>query len=291
MTVPGWYRDPAGAPLLRYWDGRVWTGYTGPLPIYDPRPALDRTMAQLKARDPRPWGTKPVLLPIVAYVVAILLGSIAAAAINPGSRLGKLVFATTANVALDAIVVAGAILAGREIAARYGGWGAAFGLLRPRWIDIAIALASFGIAMIARVVLGIVIVAAGGADQLREAQNLKGHSGHVDPAVIALLVVVAVIAAPIIEEFVFRGLLLRTFMQRWSFWPAALLSSLIFAVGHTYEVRTVAGAIILAANVGIIGVVHCGVVRYTGRLAPVMMSHALINGAAVALLASGLASN
>jgi membrane protease YdiL (CAAX protease family) len=290
MSAPGWHRDPAGAPALRWWDGQAWTGYTAPLPHRDPRPPLDRHMAELRARDPRPWGARPVVFPIVAYVVAILVGSAAAAAIDPGSRVGKLAFATTANVALDAIVVAGAILAGREIAARYGGWGAAFGLLRPRWKDVAIALGGFGVIMVARVVLGIVIVAAGGADQLREAQNLKGNGGHIDPAVVALLVVVAVIAAPVIEEFVFRGLLLRTFMQRWSFWPAALVSSLIFAVGHTYEVNTLAGAAILAANVGIIGVVHCCLVRYTGRLSPAMMSHALVNGLAVLVLASGLAS-
>lgn len=291
VTAPGWYRDPSGVPMLRFWDGWQWTGYTGPLPQYDPNPPLDRQMAALKARDSRPWGTKPVLLPIVAYVVAILVGSAAAAAINPGSRIGKLAFATVANVALDAIVVTGAILAGREIAARYGGWGAAFGLLRPRWKDVAIALASFGVIMVARVALGIVIVAAGGADKLREAQNLKGTSGHVDPAVIVFLVLVAVLAAPVIEEFVFRGLLLRTFMQRWSFWPAALVSSLIFAIGHTYEVATLAGAIILAANVGIIGVVHCCVVRYTGRLAPAMISHALVNLLAVLVLAASVGTN
>lgn len=290
VAAPGWYRDPTGAPAVRFWDGWQWTAYTGPLRPYDPTPPLDRQMTALKARDARPWGTKPVLLPIVAYVVAILLGSAAAAAIDPGSRIGKLAFATVANVVLDAIVVAGAILAGREIAARYGGWGTAFGLLRPRWKDLAIALASFGVIMVARVTLGIVIVTAGGAEQLREAQNLKGSSGHVDPAVIVLLVLAAVLAAPVIEEFVFRGLLLRTFMQRWSFWPAALVSSLIFAIGHTYEVDTLAGAVILAANVGIIGVVHCCVVRYTGRLAPAMMSHLLVNGAAVLVLASGLAS-
>lgn len=68
---------------------------------------------------------------------------------------------------------------------------------------------------------------------------------------------------------------------------AALLSTLIFALGHTYEVQTLAGAIILALNVAIIGLVHCGLVRYTGRLAPGIMSHAIINGLAVLVLALG----
>lgn len=273
---------------MRWWDGRVWTPYTAPLVLPDRRPILDRQLARLKAADSRPWGTRPVVFPLVAYVVAIVFGSVASALIDPSTRLAALAFATIANVLLDAIVVTGAVLAGRQIAARYGGWGAAFGLLRPRWKDLAVALASIGIIMAARIALGIVIVAAGGADKLREAQNLKGNGGHVDAAFVVLLVVVAVIAAPILEEFVFRGLLLRTFMQRWSFWPAALLSSLIFALGHTYEVSTLIGAAILAANVGIIGLVHCGVVRYTGRLAPAMMSHAMVNLVAVLVLAAGV---
>jgi hypothetical protein len=28
MTAPGWYRDPAGAPVNRWWDGVEWTQYT-----------------------------------------------------------------------------------------------------------------------------------------------------------------------------------------------------------------------------------------------------------------------
>lgn len=288
MSAPGWYRDPTGAPFVRWWDGWQWTPYTAPVAQFDPRPLLDKRMAAMAATDPRPWGSRPVVFPLAAYVLAIVLGAIASAAFRPHTRLGELAFATVANVALDAIVVVGAILAGREIAARYGGWAATFGLLRPRWKDVAIALASIGIIMAARIALSVVIVALGGASKLREAQNLKPNSGHVDAGLIVLLIVVAVIGAPILEEFVFRGLLLRTFMQRWSFWPAALLSSAIFAVGHTYEVSTLVGAIILALNVGIIGLVHCGVVRYTGRLAPAMMSHAAVNLIAVVVLAAGV---
>lgn len=29
---PGWYADPLGYPMLRWWDGWTWTGHTGPLP-------------------------------------------------------------------------------------------------------------------------------------------------------------------------------------------------------------------------------------------------------------------
>lgn len=30
MTQPGWYADPSGYPLQRYFDGVEWTGHTAP---------------------------------------------------------------------------------------------------------------------------------------------------------------------------------------------------------------------------------------------------------------------
>jgi hypothetical protein len=30
---PGWYPDPQGLPVLRWWNGWTWTGHNGPLPL------------------------------------------------------------------------------------------------------------------------------------------------------------------------------------------------------------------------------------------------------------------
>lgn len=30
VTPPGWYPDPSGGPLMRYWDGTGWTLHTAP---------------------------------------------------------------------------------------------------------------------------------------------------------------------------------------------------------------------------------------------------------------------
>jgi membrane protease YdiL (CAAX protease family) len=289
FAPPGWYPDPAGAPLLRFWDGRWWTPYTALHPgSADEPPLLDRQIAEFKAADPRPWGTRPVLLPIAGYVAAILLGSVLAAVVDPHGHTAKVLFAAVVNVGLQAVIITAAYRAGRDVARRYGGWGRAFGLRRPRWKDLLIALAGVGLIIAARIPLNVMIYAAGGKKALKQSQNITVD--RVDAAVIVFLVLAAVIAAPIVEELVFRGLILRTFLQRMSFWPAALASSAIFAIGHTYEVDTVAGAITLALNVGVIGVVHCGLVRYTGRLAPGMISHAIVNLVAVLALASGVGS-
>jgi membrane protease YdiL (CAAX protease family) len=81
----------------------------------------------------------------------------------------------------------------------------------------------------------------------------------------------------------FRGLLLRSFMRKLGFWPAALLSSLLFALFHVYEVSTLLGAVTLALSVGILGLGNCYVVRVTGRLAPAILIHATYNALALAL--------
>jgi hypothetical protein len=42
-TAPGWYRDPAGAPIDRWWDGRQWTPFTQPAGMADYQRAVLRS--------------------------------------------------------------------------------------------------------------------------------------------------------------------------------------------------------------------------------------------------------
>jgi membrane protease YdiL (CAAX protease family) len=101
-----------------------------------------------------------------------------------------------------------------------------------------------------------------------------------------VLGVYAVLIAPVIEETLFRGVLLRSFMRRLTFWSAAVVSSAIFGALHTYEVSTLAGRITLAVNVGLLGVVNCLLARITGRLTPAIMLHATGNLFAFLVVAS-----
>ena len=287
MIPPAWYPDPAGDPtMLRWWDGYVWTPYTAPRPApYDPRPPLEITVAELKASDAVAWGARPVLVPLLTYAVLIVGGGVASATIAPAHGNGARVFDVVANVLLEAILGFAVYFAGRDVARRNGGWGRAFGLRLPRSKDLLWALAGLGIAFGARIVIATIAAATTNGEALRESENIHVKSVSVFTAI--LLVLVVVLAAPFVEEIVFRGLLLRTFMRRMSFWPAALLSSFIFGAGHTYEVDTLAGALTLAAIVGSLGVTNCFLNRQTDKLAAGMLVHGTFNGFAVLVLLLG----
>jgi membrane protease YdiL (CAAX protease family) len=245
----------------------------------DTRPRLDRLMDQMRAHDPEPWGWRPAVLPCAALVALILFGNLVGHLVNPHSFAQALTLAIVLNAVLYGALITVVYFAGRDLARRYGGWGWAFGLQRPRWMDGAWVAAGIGTVFGGRLVVALVANSLTNGKAAQQAQNLNVHS--TSPAVYAVLGVIAVIFAPLIEETVFRGLLLRTFMRRVGFWPAALASSAIFALFHTYEVATLSGALTLAGIVFVLGITNCLLVRWSGRLTAGIIVHALSNALAL----------
>jgi membrane protease YdiL (CAAX protease family) len=286
---PGWYPDPyrsAGSPGVRFWDGRQWTQHVAEAPggagwTSDP-PPLDRKMAELRAEDRRPWGWQPAVLPLMAGVLAVGLGTTA----NHLYRPHTFTAAFTATVVLNAVMytlLGGAVwYAGRDIAARYGGWGRTFGLRRPVLRDLGYIGSGIGVAFIGRLVVGVLANGLSHGRAGEQSRNLHLHTSSIPVDI--LLVALVVVLAPVVEEIIFRGLLLRSFLWRMPFWPAALLSTFVFAAFHTYEVNTLVGAVTLAGVVATLGLTNCYLVRLTDRLAPGMVVHAAFNGLAVGIL-------
>jgi membrane protease YdiL (CAAX protease family) len=223
-----------------------------------------------------------VVLSVGALIGLIIIGAVASATVHPHGNAARTAYAVVANVVIEGLLGLAVWRAGRDVAARNGGWATTFGLRRPRWSDGKWVAAGIGITFLSR---GIVVAVANGLSHgraSREAENLQVD--HINTVTVVLLVGVVVIAAPFIEELVFRGLLLRTFMRRVSFWPAAALSTLIFAALHTYEVSTLVGALTLAASVACLGLTNCWLNRRTDSLAPGMVVHASFNLLAVIVL-------
>jgi uncharacterized protein len=79
------------------------------------------------------------------------------------------------------------------------------------------------------------------------------------------------ITAGVCEEVLFRGFLVRYFVVWVGVWPAAVLSSIVFGVGHVYfGVRQI-------PNTAIIGLVMAALAILSGSLWPAMLLHAAID--------------
>ncbi len=91
-----------------------------------------------------------------------------------------------------------------------------------------------------------------------------------DPVAMAIFFVTAAIAAPLFEEFLFRGFLLASLTRYFPTWGAIALSSLIFAVAHL----SLSEVIPLMTLGMILGFVYT---RSQNLLAP-MLLHSLWNG-------------
>ncbi|CAN5490661.1 hypothetical protein BH20ACT2_BH20ACT2_17750 [soil metagenome] len=98
----------------------------------------------------------------------------------------------------------------------------------------------------------------------------------VDPLGVALLILVVAIAAPVVEELFYRGLLLRALERRIGGPGALVVSSAVFGLVHLQLLQL--PALIVA------GLVFGVLVQRTGRLGPAVFAHMAFNGLAVAAL-------
>jgi len=96
------------------------------------------------------------------------------------------------------------------------------------------------------------------------------------PVAILLAFLTVVVAAPLAEEIVFRGLLYRLSARLWGPWPAAIISSLVFGVVHGEPWY-------LFGLIGI-GFVLAVVYEATGSVLACWVTHMVHNGISLAMM-------
>ena len=97
--------------------------------------------------------------------------------------------------------------------------------------------------------------------------------------VIAVLAVVMIVGlAPIAEELFFRGFVFAGLRTRWSLWPAAITSGLIFGLVHAPT------GITTVVPLATLGIALCWLYNRTGSLWPCVIAHMINNGLALALV-------
>jgi membrane protease YdiL (CAAX protease family) len=98
-------------------------------------------------------------------------------------------------------------------------------------------------------------------------------------ALITSFTLLATIAAPFMEEFIFRGFLFNALRRYAPVWAAALISGVVFGIVH--------GSLSAFLPLAAAGIVLAYVYYRSGSLTAAMLTHALFNLVNVALLAVG----
>jgi membrane protease YdiL (CAAX protease family) len=109
--------------------------------------------------------------------------------------------------------------------------------------------------------------------QLGQPAQRDTGAAHTSSSLVALVILLAV-AAPVVEELFFRGLLLRGLLNRMPAPAAIAVSAVLFGLAH-FEWVQLAGLAAFGVLLGILA-------WRTKRLAPSISAHMAFNAAAVA---------
>lgn len=263
-TAPaGWYADPEG-PGQRYFDGRAWASTS---PVFAPaeeHPSL-------------PIGA--AIGALVVLVVSLVTGKLVVDALID-SEWPVIVYV----VILATLGYGPSLVWGAYVRRRWGaGKLAAIGW-RFRWSDLGWGpltwLAAVGVqAAMAALILAFDIPLSSNVESVGEFDA--------DRAYLVATAATAVIAAPIIEEIVFRGLVLRGFLSRMGPVLAIILQGVLFGVAHVDPVRGI-GNVGLAIMLSGVGIAFGASAYFARRLGPTVIAHAIFNGIVLVIVLTGL---
>lgn len=262
-TAPaGWYPDPTNGGT-RYFDGRVWAPIQ---PVFEEREAHPD-------------------LPLAAAMGAL---GVLVASLLVGRTLGSLV----ANVGPDVIGFALAVAIGYGpsvmwawyVMRRWGGGSPSAVGFKFRWIDLGWGPLTWLSAVASQLVMyGVVVLF-----HIPITSNVEDVS---DPGVTRIYqvatVLAAVVAAPLVEELVFRGVVMRGFLSRLGPVAAIALQGLLFGFAHSDPSRG-AGNLGLALVLSGVGVALGTSAYLLRRIGPTVIAHAIFNGVVLIIILSGL---
>ncbi len=157
--------------------------------------------------------------------------------------------------------------------------------LDPRWADLGWGPVVWLGALGAQLAAASIVIALG----LPIASNTDAISDvDIDRTYVVSIVITAVIAAPVVEEMVFRGVVMRGLRSRLHIVAVVILQGILFGAAHVDPVRGAGnvGLVIVLSSVGIAFGVATALLR---RLGPAIVAHALFNGVVLLVVLTGVA--
>lgn len=268
--APGWYDDPWRVAELRYWSGADWT------------PEVAR-----RVRPPRP--------PHPTMPISVALGTLAVTSVALIVSRFLLDALSVFDLPIAVYVVIGGVLGYGPIVL-WCWWAAerwAHTSLRAaagfyfRWSDTGwgpiVWLCCFG----TQIAIGTIIVVF---DVPFTSNTESLDSGPVDRGYVIAVLVLAVVAAPIVEEIAFRGFVLRGLLGRFPAVPAIAIQAVLFGSAHFDPTRG-AGNIGLIMILSGVGAVLGGAAYLFRRLGASVLAHGILNAIALTVALSGWGSD
>ena len=260
-TAPaGWYPDPTNGGT-RYFDGRAWAPIQ---PVFEEREAHPH-----------------LPLPAALGALGVLLGSLLV-----GRTLGALVAALGPDMLGFAVAVGygPSVVWAWYVVRRWGGGSPSAIGWKFRWVDLGWGPLTWLAAVASQLVMyGLVVLF-----HIPIASNVEDVS---DPDITRVYqvatVLAAVIAAPLVEELVFRGLVLRGLLSRFGPVAAIALQGVLFGFAHSDPARG-AGNLGLALVLSAVGVALGTSAYLVRRIGPTVVAHAIFNGVVLIIVLSGV---
>jgi len=238
----------------------------------DPYPPPARARPRIR------WGLPDVAAAwFVGVVVAVVAGSIVGAAAGvKADQAGDDIGVLLASVIGQAIGVIGtlALIAGRK---GRGSLAADFGLVPRlpggRWTTAAVwVLAGIALQLVSLPFLQLLVDVHGKVETQAVVEQFERARG---PSLV-LFAVLVVTVAPVAEELLFRGALLRALQRRTTPAAAAFGSALAFAAVHPLASPSI-GSVVAVPALFALGLVSAAVAIRTGNLSRSILLHAGFN--------------
>jgi CAAX protease family protein len=218
------------------------------------------------------WSAGTVGLAILFAVIAIFTGTFVVLAFDPSAD------STAAKVAGQAVVSLGLIgtAIGFALIDAGGRMAAAldrFGMRRIGLSVVGLAVGAWVVYFVAQLVLGALV--SPDQDNVRDELGLGGTSA----GTIVITYLLVVVGAAVGEELFFRGIVFAGLRKRYSLWPAALVSSVLWGLLHL-----AGGNLGVVAVLVVFGLFLAWLYERTGTIWAGIIAHGLNNAIAVTVL-------